>query len=86
MKTITCAEAIMKEFDINSGMKTAEMLKQREGFNKWALNTIKSSLSKLKKEKKLMIGFRTRGSSIIYTKKLSDVPLKKGKCYYKLVD
>lgn len=76
----------MKEFELNikNGMVTAKMLSERKELNKYQISTIKSSLSKLKKQKKLRIGFRTKGkmtneTSLDGSKKFID-----GKCYYLL--
>ena len=84
-------ELIMEVFQENGGkMCTAEILKEKSLLSGYSLATIKTALSRLKKEKKLIISFRTRGSHGYYKK--VDGKRKgyggffKGKCYYKLRD
>ena len=85
---ITCKEALKLQFTPKSGMVTANILKTQESFRKWALSTIKSNLSLLKKEKYLCIGFRTRGTwekhKIIAGVKIGAGKHYPGKCYYNL--
>jgi len=74
-KTVTCKSEILNEFEVSvkEGMVTADILKKRDGLGRYALSTIKTTLSRLKKEGVLRIAFKTRGDHYL-----------KGKCYYKL--
>jgi len=81
-----CKDLIKLEFEktIFSGMTSADLLKLKSQFDPFKLSTIKTSLSKLKKEKYLMIGFRTRGRKTRHTRWDGSIEYNKGRCYYKL--
>ena len=80
----SCKNLIKEEFNkkIKGGMVSADILKQRDAFKKYALSTIKTNLSRLKKAKFLNIGFRTRGGQWIGSNLDGSLKYKKGKCYY----
>lgn len=82
MTRLTCEQSIMNYFmsEAKGRMICADELKKRNEVSNFALSTIKTKLSALKKKDKLTIPFRTRGPNMKKNKNLT----KKGKCYYKL--
>jgi len=82
---MSCTKEIKKEFQtqVKGGMVSADLLKLRPNFLKWKVSTIKSSLSKLKKDGHLKINWRTRSNMNTYDESRAS-PLRKSACYYKL--
>lgn len=70
---------IKKEFEetIKGGMVSAGILKTINSFNKFTVSTVRNTLSKLKKENYLVIGFRRKGQ-------FTPSGFERGVCYYKL--
>ena len=80
----SCENLVILEFQRNilGGMISAEELRKKVSLSGFALNTIKSTLSRLKKKKLLQIAFRTRGKQTEEINITGEKYFKPGRCYY----
>jgi hypothetical protein len=83
-KKNNCKEKIFLILEMKGLMYTAYNLHNNDLLKNYTLSTIKSNLSKLKKENKICIGFRTRGKMTNQKNLYGENKFISGKTYYKI--